>query len=137
MDIKERNQNQEHIRGQLKAVEEQYERLREENVRLRAMLGIPDSGTGAALRATVVPEGTTKVTPTAYTPEEKIDHQLANTAADEDPSKHRSKAGSPQRNFTRMTASRDALALRRSLRQSRTPANRSCAQDAPRNFLRR
>ena len=73
MDINERNPNQEHVLGQLKEVEEKCERLREENVRLRAMLGIPDSGAGAALFAAAAPGGSTKVTPTPYTPEEKID----------------------------------------------------------------
>jgi len=72
MNVNERNPSREDIPGQTEATQEECERLREENTRLRAMLGIPDLRNGGASRAEVTLEGATKPVVSASTPEEKI-----------------------------------------------------------------
>jgi len=72
MSVSERNPCREDIPAQTEATQEECERLREENGRLRAMLGIPDLRNGAASRAEVTLEGATKSIVSASTPEEKI-----------------------------------------------------------------
>src|SRR5262252_5972832 len=61
------------IQELLKSVQEQCKRLQEENGRLRAMLGIPESaGDGPASLGNVVPADSTKSPGRPSTPEEKI-----------------------------------------------------------------
>jgi uncharacterized protein (UPF0335 family) len=64
---------QEHLQDQLRSAQEECERLREENSRLRAMLGLPALAKNrTALHPEPAPEDSTKITGGPSTAEEKI-----------------------------------------------------------------
>src|SRR5262249_28415637 len=72
MATNEGNSDKEDLQSQLRSAQEECSQLREENARLRAMLGIQRSGSDTASRAAVALEGSSKTPVIASTPEEKI-----------------------------------------------------------------
>lgn len=72
MATNEGSSGREDLRSQLRSAQEECSQLREENARLRAMLGIPRSGSDTAPRAEVALEAASKTLVIASTPEEKI-----------------------------------------------------------------
>lgn len=68
----EGSSGREELRSQLRSAQEECSQLREENARLRAMLGIPRSESDTASRAEVALEAPSKTSVIAPTPEEKI-----------------------------------------------------------------
>ena len=68
----EGSSGREQLQGQLRTAQEECSQLREENTRLRAMLGIPRSESDTASRAEVALEVPSKTSVMAPTPEEKI-----------------------------------------------------------------
>ena len=75
MPINGHTPGQERLQDRLRSAQEECERLREENARLRAMLGIPALVRDVTTSNSVpTPEDSTKATGSPSTPEEKIAH---------------------------------------------------------------